>query len=290
MLTFIDNKIFINKENCKKMTTFFKYVLPLNGKTFIKGRNGKMIRYFYILLIFFVGLGFLPVNNGNNTIEANHLLDIEKLDQAVVSSQGQITEWSLYARENVKSFTNKGFAKYSTTMQEKFSDFEWDTQKTDDNVIVVGQRKSSYGEETIRIQRTLTNNQSISYIMYEMHGNQKALGDATKKYIRNQYIPNLEIIFTNKPMIFSCIKGEFNDKLDRVLSNQAVELMSKLDANETESLKEKDFYSISAYSEQMSRTIPTKNHDMNIQLGLRKSGMGTKTSFVIGTPILIIEY
>ncbi|TMU84043.1 hypothetical protein FGG79_18070 [Bacillus sp. BHET2] len=249
-----------------------------------------MGRYFYIILMFFVGIGFLPVIYGNNTIEANHLLDIEKLDQAIVHSQGQITEWSLYARENKKSFTNKGFAKYSTTMQETFSDFEWVTEKSADKVMVVGQRQTSHGEETIKLQHTPTNKQSVSYIMYEMRGNQKALGTQTMQYVKSEFIPNMEIIFTSKPMIFSCIKGEFNDKLDEVLSNQAVDLMSKLDANELESLKEEDFYSISAYSEQMSRTIPTKNDDMNIQLGLRKSGMGAKTTFVIGTPILIIEY
>ncbi len=249
-----------------------------------------MGRYFYIILILFVGLGFLPVINGNNTIEANHLLDIEKLDQAIVHSQGQITEWSLYARENKKSFTNKGFAKYSTTMQETFSDFEWVTEKSADMVMVVGQRQTARGEETIKLKHTPTNKQSISYTMYEMRGNQKALGPQTMQYIKSEFIPNMEIIFISKPMIFSCIKGEFNDKLDEVLSNQAVDLMSKLDAKELESLKEEDFYSISAYSEQMSRTIPTKNDDMNIQLGLRKSGMGAKTTFVIGTPILIIEY
>ncbi|MCA0151525.1 YwmB family TATA-box binding protein [Rossellomorea vietnamensis] len=249
-----------------------------------------MGRYFYIILIFLVGLGFLPVINGNNTIVAKHLLDIEKLDQAIVHSQGQITEWSLYARENKKSFTNKGFAKYSTTMQETFSDFDWDTEKSAEGVVVVGQRQTSHGEETIKLQHTPTNGHSVSYIMYEMRGNQKALGEKTKQYIKSEFIPNMEIIFTSKPMIFSCIKGEFNDKLEKVLSNQAVELMSKLDAKELESLKEEDFYSISAYSEQMSRTIPTKNDDMNIQLGLRKSGMGAKTTFVIGTPILIIEY
>ncbi|BCB05919.1 YwmB family TATA-box binding protein [Bacillus sp. KH172YL63] len=249
-----------------------------------------MGRYFYIILMFFVGLGFLPVINGNNTIEANHLLDIEKLDQAIVHSQGRITEWSLYARENKKSFTNKGFAKYSTTMQEKFSDFQWVTEKSADTVMVVGQRQTSHGEETIKLQHTPTSESSVSYIMYELRGNQEALDHQTKQYIKSEFIPNMEIIFTNKPMIFSCIKGEFNDKLEEVLSNQAVELMSNLDAKELESLEEEDFYSISAYSEQMSRTIPTKNDDMNIQLGLRKSGMGAKTTFVIGTPILIIEY
>ncbi|WP_064091925.1 YwmB family TATA-box binding protein [Rossellomorea aquimaris] len=249
-----------------------------------------MRRYLYIFLIFFVGLGFLPVFNGNNTIEANHLLDIEKLDQAIDQTQGQVTEWSLYARENGKSFTNKGFAKYSMTMQEKFSDFKWVTNKKAEEIIVVGVRQSSHGEETIKIQHTLTNDHGVSYIMYEIRGDQKALGEKTKQYLKKHFIPNMEIIFTNKPMIFSCIKGEFNDKLDKVLSNQAVDLMSNLDAQELESLKEDDFYSISAYSKQMSRNIPTKNHEMNIQLGLRKSGLGTKTTFVIGTPILIIEY
>jgi hypothetical protein len=249
-----------------------------------------MKRYFYILLIFFVGIGFLPIINGKNTTEANQLLDIEKLDHAISQTSGEVTEWSLYARENIKSFTNKGFAQYSKNMQETFSDFEWVTKNHAEEVIVVGTRKTSHGEETIKLQHTPGNGHSISYIMYEIRGNQEYQGEKTSSYLKKQFIPNMEIIFTTKPLIFSCIKGEFNDTLDEVLSNQAVEIMSILDATETESLEEKDFHSVSAYSKQMSRSIPTKDNEMNIQLGLRKSGMGTKTTFVIGTPILTIEY
>ncbi|MCA1055120.1 YwmB family TATA-box binding protein [Rossellomorea aquimaris] len=249
-----------------------------------------MRRYFYILLIFFVGLGFLPMINGKNTIEANQLLDIEKLDHAISQTNGEVTEWSLYARENINSFTNKGFAQYSKNMQETFSDFKWMTKDEGEEVKVVGTRKTSHGEETITIQHTLGNQHAVSYIMYEIRGNQKSLGVNTSNYLKKQFIPNMEIIFNTKPLIFSCIKGEFNDTLEEVLSNQAVEMMSILDAKETESLREEDFQSVSAYSKQMSRSIPTKNSEMNIQLGLRKSGMGTKTTFVIGTPILTIEY
>ncbi|QTC40532.1 YwmB family TATA-box binding protein [Bacillus sp. V3] len=249
-----------------------------------------MRRYFYILLIFFVGIGFLPIINGKNTIEANQLLDIEKLDHAISQTNGEVNEWSLYARENVKSFTNKEFAQYSKNMQETFSDFNWSTEEKAEEVIVVGSRKTSHGEETIKLQRTLGNGHSISYVMYEIRGNQESMGEKTSQYLKKQFIPNMEIIFTSKPLIFSCIKGEFNDTLEKVLSNQAVEMMSILDATETESLEEEDFHSVSAYSKQMSRSIPTKNNEMNIQLGLRKSGMGTKTTFVLGTPILTIEY
>ncbi|MEG9296084.1 YwmB family TATA-box binding protein [Mangrovibacillus sp. Mu-81] len=249
-----------------------------------------MGRYFYILLIFFVGIGFLPIINGKNTIEANQLLDIEKLDHALTQTSGEVTEWSLYARENIKSFTNKGFAQYSKNMQETFSDFEWATEDHAEEVIVVGTRKTSHGEETIKLQHTPGNEHSISYIMYEIRGNQESMGEKTSRYLKKQFIPNMEIIFTTKPLIFSCIKGEFNATLNEVLSNQAVEMMSILDATETESLEEEDFHSVSAYSKQMSRSIPTKDNEMNIQLGLRKSGMGTKTTFVIGTPILTIEY
>ncbi|TYS52413.1 hypothetical protein FZC83_16405 [Rossellomorea marisflavi] len=250
-----------------------------------------IVRNFYIFVIFFIIIGFLYVSNGNNTIEAKRFTDIEKLDLAVERAGGKVNEWSLYARENASSFTQEGFAKHSELIQEKFSGFKWVTKKSTEETVVTGLRKTSHGTETIKILHTLTNGQSQSYTMYELRGSQTTWGESAKAYIKSEYIPNMDEIFTDKPLIFSCIKGKFSDTLEEVLSNQAVEMMDTLDANELESLKEEEFHSISAYSEQLSRTIQTKQHqDMNIQLGLRKSGMGAETTFVIGTPILIIEY
>ncbi|MFK4998774.1 YwmB family TATA-box binding protein [Bacillus sp. N9] len=55
-------------------------------------------------------------------------------------------------------------------------------------------------------------------------------------------------------------------------------------------MKESDFYSISAKSLRLNQPIAFTENGLNMQIGLRKTGSGSRTSFVIGTPILTIEY
>jgi hypothetical protein len=248
-----------------------------------------MKRYFYIVLIFLLGFGFYVIYYGNNTTGATSSLDINKLENAVNKVDGRIVDWSLYARENLNISTDKGFAKFIKNIQSKFPDFKWQEKVKSDGTIVVGHFQHAHGEETIKFESTHTNGTTFSYVVYSIQGD-KGLSTKDTKYIVDQYIPNIDEIFTNKPIIFSCIKGEINDRLDKVLSGQAVELLAELDAKQIESLEEKDFYSISAYSEEITQAIPTETEDMNIQLGLRDNGLGAKTTFVIGTPILTIEY
>lgn len=67
-------------------------------------------------------------------------------------------------------------------------------------------------------------------------------------------------------------------------------MMTALNAKETEALKEDDLYSISAYSKQFSQSLPLKEKRMNLQIGLREEQLDANTSFVIGTPIITVEY
>jgi hypothetical protein len=67
-------------------------------------------------------------------------------------------------------------------------------------------------------------------------------------------------------------------------------LLTVFQAKEIESLAEKNFISTSANSALFMNTIKSRDKDINLQIGLRTNGLGSKTTLVIGTPIITIEY
>jgi hypothetical protein len=247
-----------------------------------------MKKYFTLLLTGLLGICFIIALSGNYTNAANHSSDIEILADAVEQTDGRITEWSLYARENLNFSTDKGFTTFIQNMQENNPDFSWIYDQGKDRNELKGLIQHSTGVEIIKVVTTKADNHHLSYMIYEFRGIK--WNHLTKQTIKDHYFPKMNNLFKGDPLIFSCIKGEFSDTLDGVLSKQSNKLLSILGANELESLKENDFYSISAFSNKFEQHVPTENQDMNLQLGLRKKGMGAQTTFVIGTPILTVEY
>ncbi|MGD6966582.1 YwmB family TATA-box binding protein [Rossellomorea vietnamensis] len=246
-----------------------------------------MKKYTLLLLVLISGICFTIVISGKYTNASTHPLDIERLADAVTESDGRITEWSLYARENLNFSTDKGFTTYVESMQKENPDFRWEYTQNNESLELKGLIEHASGVEMIKVITTKDDNHQ-SYVLYEFRGNK--WDHLTKQSIQNHYLPKLNNYFAGEPFIFSCIKGEFSDTFDGVLSKQSNKLLSILDANEMESLKENDFYSISAFSNKFEQFVPTDHQNMNLQLGLRKKGMGTQTTFVIGTPILMVEY
>ena len=92
-----------------------------------------------------------------------------------------------------------------------------------------------------------------------------------------------------EPDVFSCIKGVFIEGFAEASKYTMDEIIYKLQAMEMESLREENFISISAYSPSFTHAIPLEENEMNVQLALRQMNEG-ETEFIIGTPILVIEY
>lgn len=139
--------------------------------------------------------------------------------------------------------------------------------------------------QTIQI---VSNENEQSYVLYTVEGSD--LKKENLSFIHGGFEENYSKIFSHHPLVFSCIKGKFNGKLKEVLSNQVSSMMTALNAKETEALKEDNLYSISAYSKQFSQSLPLKEKRMNLQIGLREEQLDANTSFVIGTPIITVEY
>ena len=252
----------------------------------------KKMRNYIIGSLSIILIGFIFFLLGNTTTNAaKQGSDLWQMAEAVQHQNGQVIEWSLHTRETLDIEDEKQFRTKLSKLQQMFPQWDWQLENRTERLGAVGTSISTANSayhEKIQLISTLKNGHYFSYILYEVYGQgwSKEVADVIKGNFPNR----LALIYKEKPVIFSCIKGEFNDKMDNVLLREAKDLLAELHAEEKESLKEKDFYSVSAYSPDFTQAVPLKNSQMNVQIGLRKSGMGAKTTVVIGTPILTIEY
>ncbi|WP_158598301.1 YwmB family TATA-box binding protein [Falsibacillus albus] len=251
----------------------------------------KKWRKAVIIPIAAVTLGFIYFLLGNTTTNAaKQGIDLWRMAEAVQHDNGKVIEWSLHTRETLNIENAGQFRAKMEKLQETFPQWDWKQDEKKDRFAAVGTSVSANSNfhEKIQLLSTLKNGQRFSYILYEVSGQNWSKEEA--QLIKEKFPKQLALIYKEKPVIFSCIKGEFNDKIDHVLSKYASDMLKEFHAEEKESLKEKDFYSVSAYSPDFTQAVPLRNTEMNVQIGLRKSGMGAKTTIVIGTPILTIEY
>jgi hypothetical protein len=86
------------------------------------------------------------------------------------------------------------------------------------------------------------------------------------------------------------MKGTVGDKMNEALPKTANHLLSVFNATEIEALKEETFMSVSAKSPLFTGSIENQRDNMNLQIGIRSEGLGAKTTIVVGTPIITIEY
>ncbi|MDZ5471830.1 YwmB family TATA-box binding protein [Bacillus sp. 31A1R] len=236
-------------------------------------------------------LGFGIINFGNKTIVAKNELDLFKMASVLEGENILFNEWSLYAREKVESFkSHNEVITYRDELKTKFPTWKWEessnvsrwearaTQATKDGLV-----------ESIQILTTLTNKNLQTYIIYEAKSENNFNND-TESFLKKELLVKLAEIFKGNPTIFSCIKGEFSDNISKSLPYTVNHLLNAFQAKEIEALEEDSFISTSAYSPLFNAGLMNNNEDMNLQIGLRTQGLGAKTTFVVGTPIITIEY
>jgi len=231
-----------------------------------------------LLVCCLIGLGY-----GNNTIADKNNAALYKLVKTVNEHNGKISEWTLHTRDHV---SREKVDKTAKELRKYFSHWTWAISKVKEREVL----SASISEQGItqNIQLVSDNTgEPVSFLIYTVKG----VGDKDmNEFVDSIFMKNLSLIFNNTPPIFSCIKGVFDGTLEEVLPNQIASLLSEWNAKELESIKEHNFYSISAFSDEFEDTVPLENQQMNLQIGLRTNGLGTETTFVIGTPIITIEY
>jgi hypothetical protein len=252
----------------------------------VRGRvemNRKSRFFLYTIIISMI----LVVMMGNRTTEAEEDQDLVKIGSVFQTENILLNEWSMYAREHLVDLkSEKEIKEYADKLQRKFPKWDWTVENTSQKWEVTAVSPTSkHHKEVLQIMATHTKQPVNAYIVYRVSG--KAWDkDAKSFFTSSQFKNRLSDIFRGKPTIFSCMKGEVSDKIDEALPK----LMSVFKAKEIEALKEDNFMSVTAYSPLFSDSIENEKNSMNLQIGVRSEGLGAKTTVVIGTPIITIEY
>jgi nitrogen regulatory protein PII-like uncharacterized protein len=207
--------------------------------------------------------------------------DLFKMASILKDEDILINQWSLQAREKVES----GYRDHYADLMKQFPELEWKISQDEDKweaTAIFSKEKEV--NETIRILSTGTE----TYIIYEVKGT--GWGNHSKEYIQETVSKTINDIFHQNVTIFSCIMGEFDDKMNEALPVYANALLTAFQAEEVEKLEENSFISTSAYTPMFNESIEGTSGAMNLQVGIREEGLGGKTTVVVGTPIITIEY
>lgn len=230
---------------------------------------------FYLVVIGIIS--FIVFQVGNKTIVADSDQDLLTLVSVLQDEHILVKEWSLYSREIVESEEQD---QVIADLKGHFADWSW---SQDQQTITATSTSSNYKEEI-----KIVTSQPNTYVMYEVKGQE--WDNQSEAFVTKEWQDQLLAIYDGQASTFSCIKGEFGGKMDEALPVYMNGLLDAFDAEKIEALEEENFLSTSAYSSLFSGTI-SEDHDMNLQLGLRKpDGMGGNTTLVVGTPIITIEY
>ncbi|WP_342043052.1 YwmB family TATA-box binding protein [Bacillus sp. OTU2372] len=278
------------------MITIVCFILVAMGNRTTEAMGGQKAGkgFFSLEEIGHVGSNLLKAEKGNgsdSSILPKGADDLAKIGSVLQAEHILLDDWSFYAREHVTGMKSvEEVQEYAKKLQQKFPDWKWSVTNTSQKWQVTAVSPTSkHHQETLQLMSSHTKQTVDAYIVYSVRGNEwnkTTEGFFTTKTFRNR----LSDIFRGKPTVFSCMKGVFSDKIDTALAKKADRIMSGFNAREIEALKEENFMSVSASSPIFTGSIDHKLHNMNIQIGLRSEGLGSKTTIVVGTPIITIEY
>ncbi|MCZ0754006.1 YwmB family TATA-box binding protein [Anoxybacillus sp. J5B_2022] len=232
----------------------------------------------------------LVIGYSFSKVQGNEPLKEMKTIALVLQKNGaSIEQWTIYTREYAQTMKNdSAFTKKVDELKRTFPTFQWVVEADQHVQRATGINEHSSMQEKIQLVTTVANKQPQTYILYELKG--FGWSETVQKNIGQIISQRSSQLFTKQPAFFSCVKGEFNGKMKGVLLKQAYHLLHAFNAAPVEALTEEAFVSVSAYTRQWENVLPTKTHPMNIQLALRKTGLGGRTTVVVGTPIITIEY
>ncbi len=223
-----------------------------------------------------------------NIIKAGGVTKVELEQMYKVLEEQQhlsIDQWSVTAREIRSITTERQFLQEVNQLKEELADFKWTISHNSSNLVAVGVKAELNVKETISVASTLTN-RTDSYITYEITGYH--LDDKTLQNVTTVLNNREKALFQGNTTFFTCIKGEINDTIDEVLTINIENFKRDFKAVEVESVREDHFISMTAQSPLFEQSFVSEHY--NLQIAMRNDGMGSTTSFVIGTPIITFEY
>ncbi|MCC3684763.1 YwmB family TATA-box binding protein [Bacillus cereus] len=203
---------------------------------------------------------------------------MESIIKALEKNDAKVEKWSWLARETKTISNIHTFQKLLNDVKEKANIQKWEVEQSPDGYKATSYKKLSSYEERVVVTWRKENTKENTFIIFEVSG---AKWDP--KYVRN-----MNKIFSEKPIIYTCVQGVLNDKIEGVLQNKTNQVLKDLSARAIEQVEERAFVSVSAYNKKWDDALSTNREKINVQIAIRSTD--NKDTIVVGTPIITSEY
>ncbi|WP_429602398.1 YwmB family TATA-box binding protein [Bacillus albus] len=213
--------------------------------------------------------------------EMKPISDEQKMESMIASlekNDAKVEKWSWLARETKTISNIHTFQKLLNDVKDKANIQKWELEKSPDGYKATSYKKFSSYEERVVVTWSKENNKENTFIIFEVSG---AKWDP-------KYIQKTNKIFSEKPIIYTCVQGVLNDKIEGVLQNKTNQVLKDLSARAIEQIEERAFVSVSAYNKKWDDALSTNREKINVQIAIRSTN--NKDTIVVGTPIITSEY
>nr|WP_324648290.1 YwmB family TATA-box binding protein [Bacillus paranthracis] len=203
---------------------------------------------------------------------------MESMIAAVEKNDAKVEKWSWLARETKTISNIHTFQKLLNDVKDKANIQKWELEQSPDGYKATSYKKFSSYEERVVVTWSKENTKENTFIIFEVSG---AKWDP-------KYIQKTNKIFSEKPIIYTCVQGVLNDKIEGVLQNKTNQVLKDLSARAIEQIEERAFASVSAYNKKWDDALSTNREKINVQIAIRSTD--NKDTIVVGTPIITSEY
>ncbi|HDR5266760.1 hypothetical protein E8M24_05270 [Bacillus thuringiensis] len=203
---------------------------------------------------------------------------MESMIKALEKNDAKVEKWSWLARETKTISNIHTFQKLLNDVKDKVNIQKWEVEQSPDGYKATSYKKFASHEERVVVTWSKENTKENTFIIFEVSG---AKWDP-------KYVQKVDKIFSEKPIIYTCVQGVLNDKIEGVLQNKTNQVLKDLSARAIEQVEERAFVSVSAYNKKWDDALSTNREKINVQIAIRSTD--NKDTIVVGTPIITSEY
>jgi hypothetical protein len=234
-----------------------------------------------------VSLGIVIFLFGYDRTASHEMDKLAQMADVYKKNHIEMTDWSLYAREEKHSIKDlHTFNQLLHEIEKKTNGVKWAMEHKEGQLKATAVKKMPNYEERLVVTATKVNTKYQAFLIYEAKG--KDWNKKKRRAFSAQIRKEMDKIFSQKPTIYTCIRGVLSDNIEGVLQNQASEILTSFSAKPIEALQEEAFVSVSAYTGKWNDALLTEREKMNVQVALRHTH--NKTTVVVGSPIITSEY
>lgn len=203
---------------------------------------------------------------------------MESMIKALEKNDAKVEKWSWLARETKTISNIHTFQKLLNDVKDKVNIQKWEVEQSPGGYKATSYKKFASHEERVVVTWSKENTKENTFIIFEVSG---AKWDP-------KYVQKVDKIFSEKPIIYTCVQGVLNDKIEGVLQNKTNQVLKDLSARAIEQVEERAFVSVSAYNKKWDDALSTNREKINVQIAIRSTD--NKDTIVVGTPIITSEY